>query len=136
MMKKNRKVFPSYFGKMVVVPHMNPFSKCVKISAVIITYNEAKNIRRTLSRLSWCDEIIVVDSYSTDETYIICQQFNCKVFFRHFEGYSEQKYFAVRQAKNDWVLCVDADEVLSEELIVEIQETFKRIKGIQAILFP
>jgi glycosyltransferase involved in cell wall biosynthesis len=91
-----------------------------KVSAVIITYNEEQQIERTLSKLHWCDEIIIVDSYSTDRTVEICYSKRCKVLFRHFDGYGSQKQFAVSQAKNDWVLCVDADEELTDELVQEV----------------
>jgi len=70
-----------------------------KVSAVIITYNEEQQIERTLSKLHWCDEIIIVDSYSTDRTVEICYSKRCKVLFRHFDGYGSQKQFAVSQAK-------------------------------------
>lgn len=92
----------------------------VKVSAVIITYNEERNIRRTLSQLYWCDEIIVVDSHSTDKTAGICKAFGCRVFTRTFDGYGAQKRFAVAQAVNDWVLCIDADEVLTDKVAHEI----------------
>lgn len=91
------------------------------VSAVIITYNEAHNIRRTLSQLLWCQEIIVVDSYSTDATIEICKEFGCTVYQRAFDGYGSQKRFAVSRASNNWILCIDADEVLSEDLVQEIQ---------------
>ena len=99
------------------------FPSTVKVSAVIITYNEEKIIRRTLSRLYWCHEIIVVDSFSTDNTVNIAKEFGCKVFTRVFDGYGPQKQFAVSQASNDWILCVDADEVLSAELVQEIRDS-------------
>lgn len=91
-----------------------------KVSAVIITLNEERIIAKTLRQLYWCDEIIVVDSYSTDNTVSICRQFGCKVLSRIFDGYGPQKQFAVSQAKHDWILCIDADEVLTDELIEEI----------------
>lgn len=91
-----------------------------KVSAVIITYNEEYNIRRTLSQLHWCDEIIIVDSNSTDKTVAICKTFDCKIFTRDFDGYGTQKRFAVAQASNDWILCIDADEVLTDNLVTEI----------------
>jgi len=97
-----------------------------KVSAVIITFNESRNIRRTLSKLSWCDEIVIVDSYSTDDTLEICREFGCKIFFRSFDGYGAQKRFAVSRAKNDWILCIDADEVPSESLCREIQDTMAK----------
>ena len=90
------------------------------ISAVIITFNEERIIANTLKQLYWCDEIIIVDSYSNDDTAEICHQFGCKVFSRHFEGYGDQKRYAVSLAKNDWILCIDADEVLTDKLINEI----------------
>lgn len=112
-----------------VAPTTNP---AFKVSAVIITYNEEQQIERTLSKLYWCDEIVIVDSYSTDRTVEICSSKGCKVFFRHFDGYGSQKQYAVSQAKNDWVLCVDADEVLTDELVQEITaltETDKQYSG-------
>src|SRR5579871_6661199 len=96
----------------------------IKISVVIITYNESRIIRRTFSRLWWCDEIIIVDSHSTDDTAAICRELGCRVFLKPFEGYGAQKQFAVSMAKNDWVLNLDADEVLSDKLIFEIGQEF------------
>lgn len=98
-----------------------PGPKELKISAVIITWNEEKIIRKTLSRLSWCDEIIIVDSHSTDKTVAICREFGCDVYTRTFDGYGSQKQFAIARATNDWVLCLDADEIPSEELVQEIR---------------
>jgi glycosyltransferase involved in cell wall biosynthesis len=92
----------------------------IGISAVIITYNEERIIAKTLKQLYWCDEIIIVDSYSNDNTVNICKQFGCKVVSRQFEGYGLQKKYAVSLAKNDWIICIDADEVLTNELIHEI----------------
>lgn len=106
---------------VVMRPPKRPISG-IKVSAVMITFNESKNIRRTLSKLSWCDEIIVVDSYSTDDTVALCTAMGCKVFYRAFDGYGPQKQYAVSKAKNDWVLCLDADEVLSDALVDEITE--------------
>lgn len=95
------------------------------VSAVIITRNEGKNIRRTLTRLHWCDEIVVVDSYSTDDTVAICREFGCRIYFKTFRGYGFQKRYAVSLASNDWVLCLDADEVLSTELVAEMRHEFR-----------
>lgn len=94
--------------------------RTLPISAVIITYNETENIRRTLARLYWCDEIIVVDSFSTDDTAAACREYGGKVYYRAFDGYGAQKRYAVSKASNDWVLCLDADEVLSDGLINEL----------------
>jgi glycosyltransferase involved in cell wall biosynthesis len=89
----------------------------VKISAVIITYNEEKNIARCLESIkAVADEIVVVDSYSTDKTGDICQRMKVKFLQHCFEGHIEQKNYAVSCAANPYVLSLDADEVLSERL--------------------
>lgn len=87
------------------------------ISAVIITYNEEKYIGQCLASLKGvADEIIVVDSYSTDKTREICENTGAKVIFHPFEGYIEQKNWAMLQAHYDHILSIDGDEMLSEEL--------------------
>ncbi|HEX2606570.1 MAG TPA: glycosyltransferase family 2 protein [Flavisolibacter sp.] len=93
-----------------------------KVSAVIIAYNEERIIRQTLSRLWWCDEIIIIDSFSSDQTVKICEEFGCSIFQRAFNGFGDQKNFGISKAKNNWILCLDADEVLSEPLIEEIRQ--------------
>ena len=100
-----------------------------KISAVIISLNEDKKIGRTLASLDFCDEIVVVDSGSTDATVSICEKFGCRLFSRPFDGYGQQKRFAVSKASNDWVFSVDADEVVSAELKNEILSAFERDPG-------
>ncbi|MCU0322473.1 MAG: glycosyltransferase family 2 protein, partial [Chitinophagaceae bacterium] len=88
-----------------------------KISATIITFNEEKNIRRCLESLQGiADEIIVVDSLSTDKTKAICQELNITFIEQAFLGYIEQKNFAIQQANFDFVLSLDADEALDETL--------------------
>ncbi|HAF29310.1 MAG TPA: glycosyltransferase family 2 protein [Bacteroidales bacterium] len=88
-----------------------------KISATIITYNEEKNIERCLKSLQGiADEIIVVDSFSNDNTINICEKYNVKIFQNPFEGYSAQKRFAISKSSFDFILSLDADEALSEEL--------------------
>jgi glycosyltransferase involved in cell wall biosynthesis len=95
----------------------------MKISAVIITFNEEQNIKRCLdSLLPVADEIIVVDSYSTDKTEAICSSYEQVDFVKNeFKGHIEQKNFAMNRAKNDFVLSLDADECLSEKLAQEIK---------------
>lgn len=92
----------------------------VKLSAVIITKNEEKAVGRTLSSLAFCDEIVVVDSGSTDATQEICRARGARVIVRPFDGDGPQKQFAISQASNDWVFVVDADEVVSHGLQDEI----------------
>jgi glycosyltransferase involved in cell wall biosynthesis len=87
------------------------------LSAVIITYNESKNIARCLASLQGVvDEIVIVDSYSTDDTATICQQFNVQFIEHEFIGHIEQKNWAMQQATHDWILSLDADEALSPAL--------------------
>jgi glycosyltransferase involved in cell wall biosynthesis len=95
-----------------------------KISAVIITFNEGPSIERTLASLVFCDEIVVVDSGSLDDTVSICKKKGCKIHFRKFDGYGPQKRFAVELAVNDWVLALDADEVVTPELRKELLALF------------
>jgi glycosyltransferase involved in cell wall biosynthesis len=89
----------------------------VSLSAVIITKNEERNIERCLSSLTEvADEIVVIDSFSTDRTEEICKKYGA-VFIQHpFEGHIQQKNFAIASAKNDWILSLDADEALTEDL--------------------
>lgn len=93
----------------------------LKISVIIIAFNEERIIEECLKKLYWTDEIIVVDSGSTDATVAICEKYNAKVSYKKFVGYGEQKQFALDQTSNDWVISLDADEVLTDELINEIQ---------------
>lgn len=88
----------------------------MKLSAVVITRNEAARIGRCLESVKWCDETVVVDSGSTDETVEIARSAGARVISHEWEGYGGQKAFAVGQARNDWVLCVDADEVVTPAL--------------------
>ena len=99
-----------------------------KISCAIITYNEEENIGKCLQAVRWCDEIIIVDSDSTDKTLEICKEFNCIINYKKFDGYGEQKRYAVSLAKNNWILNVDADEIVTDELRREIQDEFKKDK--------
>ncbi len=91
------------------------------ISATVITYNEEHNIREALQSLSWVDEIIVVDSGSSDGTLEICRGFTDKIFHRRWTGYVDQKNYAVDRASNDWIFSLDADERPSPELCGEIK---------------
>lgn len=100
-----------------------------KCSVVIITYNEEKNIGRCLQSVQgFADEIVVVDSYSTDATKTICLSYGVRLIEHAFEGYIEQKNYALGQAANDYVLSLDADEaidsVLKQNLLNEKQKGF------------
>lgn len=91
------------------------------MSAVIITLNESSNLKRSLPKLYWCNEIIVVDSGSSDDTVAVAKHFGCKVFNRVFDNYGSQKKYAFSLATNDWILNIDADEVLSDCLVDELK---------------
>ena len=101
----------------------------IKISGLVITFNEERNIERCLKSLQRvCDEVIVVDSFSSDKTKEICKQYNVRFIEHKFEGHIEQKNFALDQAANDIVLSLDADEALSEKLeesILKIKNNFR-----------
>jgi glycosyltransferase involved in cell wall biosynthesis len=103
------------------------------LSGVVICYNEEDRIGRCLESLGICDEIVVVDSNSTDATREIAQRYTQKVVEQEFLGYRDQKNFALDLAKHDWVLCLDADEALSPELAEEIQKVLanddQRVSG-------
>lgn len=97
-----------------------------KISATIITLNEEDKIRQCLESLQdVADEIVVVDSLSTDNTKSICEEFGVKFVEQKWLGYSEQKNLANDIASHDWILSIDADEVLSDEL----KKSILRIKN-------
>ena len=91
------------------------------ISACIITFNEADRIGDCLASLAFCDEIVVVDSHSTDATRAIAELLGARVIARPFDGFRSQKQFAIEQATHDWVLCLDADERVSAELRAAIE---------------
>jgi glycosyltransferase involved in cell wall biosynthesis len=98
------------------------------ISAVVIVYNEEKNIRRCLEALGWAREIVVVDSGSTDRTVEIAREFTDRVIIHEFEGYVRQKNYALDQAAGEWVLAVDADEVVTPGLLGGIRHVWSQEK--------
>jgi glycosyltransferase involved in cell wall biosynthesis len=97
-------------------------SNSVRVSAVIITFNEEKNIGRCVDSVSdVADEIVVVDSFSTDKTEKVCKSCGVRFIQHAFEGHIEQKNYAMSEANHDYVLSLDADEALSEELKASIR---------------
>jgi glycosyltransferase involved in cell wall biosynthesis len=107
-----------------------------KISVLIITLNEQTHMYALLSDLDFADEVIVVDSYSTDRTKCISESFkNVRFLENKFENYTAQRNFALTQARNNWVLFIDADERLTPALKQEILETVERSDNISAYLF-
>jgi glycosyltransferase involved in cell wall biosynthesis len=94
-----------------------------KISIVIITKNEEEALRNCLESVKDFDEIIIVDSFSTDNTVSIAKEYTDKIFLRKFDDFSSQKNFTLTKCRNDWVLLLDADEVLSEQLKEKIKSS-------------
>lgn len=97
-----------------------------KISACITCFNEEGNIRRCLESVRWCDEIVVVDSFSTDQTVAICREYTDRIFQHPWQGYIGQRNFIRAKAVHPWVLFIDADEEVSPELRDEILRLFDR----------
>lgn len=129
---KNQRKIPVFFAKVINSSYLckklchvekGKHYGIMKITVVIITHNEERNIGRCLESVKGvADEIIVVDSFSTDSTEEICKSFNVKFVQQEWLGYSGQKNFANSLASNDWILSVDADEELSEKLKESIKE--------------
>lgn len=92
----------------------------MKISATIITYNEERNIARAIESLRCCDEVVIVDSGSSDRTVHIADKLGARVVESSWRGYAGQKNYATEVSEHDWVLSLDADEALSESLEAEI----------------
>lgn len=92
------------------------------LTATLVCYNEEKNIRRVLESVRFADEIVVVDSGSTDATLEIAREFTDRIFVRAWPGFSAQKNFALEQASNEWILCMDADEEVTPALAGQIRD--------------
>ncbi len=106
------------------------------ISGLIITFNEEKNIQEILECFDFCDEIIVVDSFSNDKTVeIAAKNPKVKVIQNKFEDFTKQRNLALENAKNDWILFLDGDERISQELKTEIIETINDSKACDAYYF-
>lgn len=91
-------------------------------SAVVLTHNDEAILPRCLASLSWCDEVVVIDDESTDHTPAVAKKFGARVFTRALgDDFAEQRNFGLTKAKGEWVLFVDSDEVVSDQLAREIQ---------------
>jgi (heptosyl)LPS beta-1,4-glucosyltransferase len=91
-----------------------------KLSVTVITKNEAADLGAALASVAWADEIVVVDSQSTDDTVAIAREHTDRVVVREWHGYADQKNYAASLASHDWILSVDADERVTPELAAEI----------------
>lgn len=108
----------------------------MKISATIITHDEERNLPRAIESLRCADEILVVDSGSTDRTVEIAEKLGARVIDSPWPGYAKQKNFAAERAENDWILSLDADESLSEALEAEIWRLKKSGPQFDAYTMP
>ncbi len=90
------------------------------VSAFIVCRDEERQIRRCLESVAWCDEVVVVDSGSTDRTIEICREFTDKISYRAWTGYVDQKRYALSLCSGEWVLNLDADEEVSPDLAREL----------------
>ena len=99
------------------------------VSAIVVCFNEEERIGDCLESLRWCDEIVVVDSFSTDRTPEICRRYTDRFIQRKWAGYRDQKAFAHSQATREWVLLADSDERVTAELREEIQASLARDGG-------
>jgi len=107
-----------------------------KLSVTVITLNEAEHLEAALESVRWADEIIVVDSGSTDGTVDLARRFTDKVIVRDWPGYAAQKEFAASQATHDWILSIDADERVSDGLAAEIRDILAREPAEAAFRMP
>jgi glycosyltransferase involved in cell wall biosynthesis len=90
------------------------------VTAFVVTFNEARNIADCLGSVSWCDEIVVVDSGSADDTVALARRFTDRVVVKPWEGHVKQRGYAMSLARNDWVFLIDADERVTPELRASI----------------
>jgi len=101
----------------------------VNISIIIPVFNEEQNIGACLNSIKWADETFVIDAYSNDETVCLAKEYNVKIYQHKWEGYSDQKNWALDELpiSNEWVLFLDADERVSPELSEEIREVIEKL---------
>src|SRR5215210_6703721 len=108
-----------YTSRSSLLPHP---SSLMKITATIITFNEADNIREACESVSWANEILVVDSESTDATREIAAASGARVINRPWPGFAAQKQYAADEATHDWIFSLDADERVSDDLRVRLED--------------
>jgi len=108
-----------------------------QISILLPTFNNAATVRATLESVSWADEILVVDSFSTDETLNICNEYDARVIQHEYINSARQKNWAAPQCRNGWVLQIDTDEVLESGAREEIEEAIHSAgSNVDAFRFP
>ena len=107
-----------------------------KLSVFIITYNCARTLEPCLESVKWADEIVMLDSASTDGTLEIAEKYGCIVHQTEFLGYGPTKQLAIDKTRNNWVLHVDADEMLSPELQEEIKDLLEKGPPADGYMIP
>jgi glycosyltransferase involved in cell wall biosynthesis len=140
---------PKFLKHMLLLFYWNKFKLMSRppVSVTIITLNEEENILRAMQSVSWAEEILVIDSGSTDRTVEIAQSAiiaaNVRVIIHPWPGYGQQKNFAQSQATHDWVLNIDADEEVSPDLKQEIEKNLEQLQttnsttsDVQGFFFP
>lgn len=100
-----------------------------RVSVVVVTLNEAKNIERCLESVRWADEIVIVDSFSTDQTVEIARRYTERVYQHQYPGYSRQVERGITYATGDWIFLLDADEEVSAGLAAEVKEALRDSRG-------
>ena len=108
----------------------------MKLTVTVITRDESAHIAAALESVAWADEIIVVDSHSTDDTVAIARKYATRVDERAWPGYSAQKNYAAEIASNDWILSLDADERVTSELADEILRTLQNEPSARGYRIP
>lgn len=99
-----------------------------KTTPLILTYNEAPNIARVLERLKWAEEIVIIDSHSTDETIEILATYGqAKIFQRKFDTHAAQWNYGIQQVKSEWILSLDSDYLVSNELFIEMKQLSQNV---------
>jgi glycosyltransferase involved in cell wall biosynthesis len=107
-----------------------------RVTAIVIAFNEEHDLGECLASLAWCDEIVFVDSGSTDRTREIAERHGARIFVRPFAGFSDQKNFAAAQARYDWLLSLDADERVSDDLREEILHALSSASAVAGFYIP
>src|SRR5450631_1926332 len=109
---------------------------CLTLSVAIITFNEEANLARTLASVAWADEIVVVDSGSTDRTREIAESFRAKFHVEPWKGFAAQKNSALAKATGDWILSLDADEEVEPALAEEIRTVLAAATSVAGFWIP
>lgn len=107
-------------------PPTSGYVDMIPLSVFVTTYNNASTIGPCLASVAWADDVLVLDSFSNDDTVAIARSHGCRVMQHEFLGYGRQKQLALDNTRHDWVLFLDADEALSPELISELQELLEK----------